>query len=140
MLERDFVVAEATPERRMLGLFRKPDGELIGVLDWERGTSDGKPFIGLLTIRADQQWQRFRTQAFEGLAQQLRAAGNTVVGAGVIERNAVGRALAERLGFKPIATTVVRMASRERVIVLERILQRRAPCCAMSSARSTMGS
>jgi RimJ/RimL family protein N-acetyltransferase len=123
MLERDLVVAAMTPQRRLLGIFRKPTAELIGALDWMADNpSDGKPWIGLVMIRADQHRAGFATEAIEGLAEQLRARGETVLRAAVIERNAAGRALGERLGFADVSATVVRMPAEQRVIVVERML------------------
>jgi hypothetical protein len=46
----------------------------------------------------------------------------TVVRAGVIARNAAGRAFAKRLGFEAVSTKMMRMPSEEEVIVLERAL------------------
>ena len=123
MLQRDYVIARATPGRHMAGVFLKTDGELVGLLDWlEANPSDEKPWIGLLMIRADHQRQGVASETFDGFAGQLRADGLESVRAGVISRNSVGRALMHRLGFEPIATTTMRMASEEEVVVLERRL------------------
>jgi RimJ/RimL family protein N-acetyltransferase len=123
MLERDVIVAAMTPGRHLDAVCRKRTGELVGLLDWlEESESDGTPWIGLLMIRAGEQRQGLATELFEGFAQRLRANGAAAVRAGVLERNAPGRALCRRLGFKPISTTSVRMASAEKVQVLERTL------------------
>jgi RimJ/RimL family protein N-acetyltransferase len=120
MLERDLTIAEMTPGRQMAGISLKETGELLGVMDWmEENPSDEHPWIGLLMIRADRQRQGFARETFEGLAEQLRGSGKLAVRAGVIARDQVGRALAERLGFREISTTSQRMASQETVLVCE---------------------
>jgi RimJ/RimL family protein N-acetyltransferase len=126
MLQRDFAVARMTPGRQMAGIFLKGSGELVGVLDWmDENPSDGKPWVGLLMIRADQQRRRLASEAFEGLVAQVRARGGTAIRAGVLRRNAAGGAFMDRLGFEPISTTVARRASAEEVVVLERSLMPR---------------
>lgn len=124
MLRRDLALAWLTPGRRVAGLFLREGGEAVGVLDWmEESPSDGKPWIGLVIVRADRQRQGLASEAVEGLAGRLRELGREVVRAGTIGRNPGARALARRLGFEPISTTVRRMASEEEVVVLERALR-----------------
>lgn len=124
MLQRDYVIAQMTPGRCLAGIFLKPTGEAVGVLDWmEENPSDGKPWIGLLMVHADHQRQRIASEAFRGLAEWLRARRFDVVRAGVIERDAAGRAFATSLGFELVAITPKRMAAaEERTIVVERSL------------------
>jgi RimJ/RimL family protein N-acetyltransferase len=123
MLERDFVVAQMTPGRTMAAIFLKGADEPIGVLDWmEENPADGKPWVGLLIMRADHQRRGFASETFDGFVERLRACGVRAVRAGVIERNAGARAFARRLGFEPISSTAMRMVSTEKVIVLERKL------------------
>lgn len=123
MLQRDFAIARMTPGRHLAGLFLKQSDELVGLLDWmEENPLDGKPWLGLLMIRADQQRQGYAVEAFEGLAQRLRTHGASVVRAGVVVRNPAGRLLTRRLGFEAVSTTVTRMTSEEEVVVLERAL------------------
>jgi L-amino acid N-acyltransferase YncA len=73
-------------------------------------------------IRADVQRCGLGAEALDGLAGLLRDAGKPAVRAGVIARNPAGRALVTRLGFEPVATRTMRMASEEEVLVLERRL------------------
>jgi RimJ/RimL family protein N-acetyltransferase len=109
-----------TPGRHLAGIFLAQSGDPIGVLDWiEEHPSDGRVWVGLLMIRADLQRRGFASEAFAGLASHLRARGVPAVRAGVIARNPAGRALAARLGFMPVRTAVMRMASEEQVSVLE---------------------
>lgn len=123
MLERDFTVASVIPGRHMDGIFQKHDGELVGVLDWmEANPEDGRPWIGLLLIRASRQRGGLASEAFQGFAQQLRDSGRSVMRAGVVARNAPGRAFAERLGFEVVSTKLLRMPAEEEVVVLERTL------------------
>lgn len=123
MLQRDFVVARVTPGRSMAGIFLRESGEAIGVLDWmERNPSDGKPWVGLLMIRADRQRRGLASEAFAGLVDRLRALGASSVRASVVARSVPGRALARSLRFEPVSTTTTRMASVEEVIVVERTL------------------
>lgn len=125
MLERDVAVAQMTPGRQMAGILLKQTGELIGVLDWmEKNPSDGNPWIGLVMIRADWQRRGLAAEAFGGLAERLRSHGMSTLRAAVIQRNQAGRALADRLGFHMVSTTVKRMASgEEEIIVLDRRLE-----------------
>jgi RimJ/RimL family protein N-acetyltransferase len=123
MLQRDFVVAQMTPGRRMAGIFLKESDEPVGVLDWmEENPSDGKPWIGLLIVHADRQRRGIAVEAFEGLAERLRQGGVDTVRAAVIARNPAGHALVRRLRFEPVATTTMRMTSEEEVLVFERAL------------------
>jgi RimJ/RimL family protein N-acetyltransferase len=122
MLRRDFVV-QMTPGRTMAGIFLKGGDEPIGVLDWmEENPADGKPWLGLLIIRADHQRRGFASEALDAFVERLRARGVPSVRAGVIERNEGARAFACRLEFEPISSAPVRMAATEKVIVLERRL------------------
>lgn len=103
MLERDAAVAQMTPGRHMAAIFLKRTGELIGVLDWmEENPSDGKPWVGLVMIRADWQRRGLAAEAVGGLAEHLRARGMSLLRSAVIKRNRVGWALAERLGVKSL--------------------------------------
>ena len=123
MLERDFTIARMTPGRHLVGISLKESGELIGVLDWmEENPNDGKPWVGLLMIRADHQRQGLASEAFAGLAERLRAGGADVLRASVIKRNAAGQALSDRLELRPVATTSVRFAAEEDVVIVERDL------------------
>jgi RimJ/RimL family protein N-acetyltransferase len=123
MLRRDYAVARMTPGRRLAGIFLRGSDEPVGVLDWlESNPSDGKPWVGLVMIRADRQRRGFASEALAGLLEQLRAGGAPAVRAGVIDRNDAGRALTRRLGFAPVSSTTMRMASEEPVTVLEREL------------------
>jgi RimJ/RimL family protein N-acetyltransferase len=105
------------------GVSLNPSGEPVGVLDWiEENPSDGKPWVGLVMIRADRQRRGLASEALDGLADRLRASGARSVRAGVLARNPAGRALLQRLGVESVSTTTVRMTSEEEVIVLERDL------------------
>jgi RimJ/RimL family protein N-acetyltransferase len=120
MLGRDLALARATPGRHLAGLRLKEEGELVGVLDWlEEHPSDSMPWVGLVMIRADRQRQGLASEALAGLAGRLQAGGARAVRAGVIARNEPGRALADRLGFEPLSTTVKPMASEETILVVE---------------------
>jgi RimJ/RimL family protein N-acetyltransferase len=123
MLRRDFVVAQMTPGRTMAGIFLKEGGESVGVLDWmEENPADGKPWLGLLIIRADRQRHGFASEALDAFVERLRARGVRTVRAAVVERDEGARAFARRLGFEPISSAALRMTSTEKVIVLERRL------------------
>lgn len=121
MLARDAAVAQMTPGRHMATIFLKETGDLVGVLDWiEENPSDGMPWVGVVMIHADWQRRGLASEALEALAESLRSRGSSALRAGVIERNHAGRALALRLGFEVVSTTVKRLASGdEDVIVLE---------------------
>jgi RimJ/RimL family protein N-acetyltransferase len=123
MLQRDFATARMSPGRVLAGLFLKPTDEAVGVLDWmDENPSDDLPWIGLLMVRADRQREGLASEAFEGLAELLRARAAQTVRAAVVERNEAGRALARKLGFEPVETRTRQMASAERVTVVERTL------------------
>jgi RimJ/RimL family protein N-acetyltransferase len=120
MLRRDLALAALTPGRHVTGLFDRERGQAVGVLDWlEENPSDGLPWVGLVMIRADRQRKGLATEAFAALAERLRASGAAAVRAGVVERNEAGRALARKLGFELVSETTIRMASEERVVVVE---------------------
>lgn len=122
MFKRDYIVAQLSEDRHMDGIFLK-SGEPVGLLDWiTKNPSDGKPWIGLVMVLAERQREGIGSEAMEGLAQTLRAQGSKSVRAGVIERNVIGRAFAERNGFRHIATRATRMASVEAVLIMERAL------------------
>jgi RimJ/RimL family protein N-acetyltransferase len=124
MLARDLALARATLVRHLAALRLRENGELVGVLDWlEEHPSDGMPWVGLVMIRAELQRQGLASEAFAALAELLRARGARTVRAGVLARNEPGRALAHRLGFETVSTTVQRMASEETVLVVERSLE-----------------
>jgi RimJ/RimL family protein N-acetyltransferase len=59
-LGRELAVARATPGRGFVAAFLKDeDGEAVAVVDWLlENESDGKPWIGLLMVRSDQQSRR----------------------------------------------------------------------------------
>jgi RimJ/RimL family protein N-acetyltransferase len=123
MLRRDVTLARATPGRFLACVFLKGEDEPVGVLDWmDANPSDGLPWIGLLMVRADVQRQGYATEAFNGLVAHLRERGRSKLRAGVIERNAAGLALVEQLGFERVSRTVLRLASWEEVVVVERSL------------------
>jgi RimJ/RimL family protein N-acetyltransferase len=90
-LRRDLAIARITPRRRLEGIFLAETGEPIGVLDWmEENPSDGKPWVGVLIVRADYQRRGIASEAFEGLAETMRLRGFAAVRAGVIARNRAG--------------------------------------------------
>jgi len=124
MLERDLAIVRATPGRVFAGCFERDTGETVGILDWLReNPNDGKPWLGLIMIRADRQRQGLAAEAFEGLVEHLRRRGIFVLREGVIESNAAGRALAERLGFEPVERKTMKLAAGEQpILVLERRL------------------
>ncbi len=123
MLGRDFVVAQMTPGRTMAGIFLKGGDEPIGVLDWmEQNPTDGRPWLGLLIIRADHQRRGFASETLDAFVERLRSRGARTVRAGVIERNEGACEFARRLEFEPISSVAMRMASTEKVIVVERRL------------------
>jgi RimJ/RimL family protein N-acetyltransferase len=123
-LQRDVAVARATPGRELAGIFLRATGEAVGVVDWMlENESDGKPWIGLLIIRADQQTTGLASEAFSGLAHHLREQGCSVVRAGVIEVNDAGRRLTHHLGFRQVGSKMMRFGSGEQtVLILEREL------------------
>jgi RimJ/RimL family protein N-acetyltransferase len=122
-LERDLAVAHSTPGRELAAVLEKESGELIGVLDTLlENESDGKPWIGLLMIRADRQHEGFASEVVLGFGDRLRELGVSVVRSGVIDGNEAGRRLTERLGFEQVRTTAMRMGSGERTV---RVLERR---------------
>lgn len=124
MLQRDLAVAGMTPGRHVAGVFDRQTGEPVGVVDWlDENPSDGKPWVGLLMIRADRQGRGLASETFAGLAEQLRARGLASVRAAVSERNPAGRSLARSLGFEPVSTRRARTPSRDEVVVFERSLQ-----------------
>ena len=120
MLRRDLALAALTPGRHVVGLFDREDGEAFGVLDWlEENPSDGMPWVGLVMIRRDRQREGLASEALAALAESLRGRGAPAVRAGMIQRNAAACALARKLGLEPVSETTVRMASEERVVVVE---------------------
>jgi len=124
MLERDFAIAQTTPGRTFAGAFDRETSDAVGVLDWlDENPNDGKPWLGLIMIHADRQRQGLGAEAFEGLADHLRRRGIFVLREGVIESNAAGRALADRLGFELVERRTMKLASGEQsILVLERRL------------------
>lgn len=135
MLKRDLHIAHITPGRWMAGLFLKPSGEAVGVLDWmQKNPSDGKPWIGLLMVRADLHRQGLATEAFKGLAAELLTAGCAVVRAGVIKRNPAGLALTQRLGFRPVSIQLMKMALRKKCSCSSALSSNRA-----RSSRANLG-
>ena len=120
MLERDVGVAQLTPGRRLAGIFLRDGGDAVGVLDWmEANPTDGIPWVGLLIIRRDRQRHGLASEAFAGLANELRARGQNAIRAGVIDRNPEGHALVHRLGFEPVSRTTMRMTAEEEVTIFE---------------------
>lgn len=64
-LQLEFALANATPGRRFTGVFLRPNGEAVGVLDWMlENPTDGKLWVGLLMIRADRQRQGLAEEVF----------------------------------------------------------------------------
>lgn len=123
MLQRDFAVARAMPSRHLDGIYLKESGEPIGVLDWmEENPSDGKPWIGLLIVRADRHRQGIASEVFEKLAARLRDRGADSVRGAVIARNQPALALARSLQFEPVSASVRRPATEEELLVLQRRL------------------
>jgi RimJ/RimL family protein N-acetyltransferase len=122
MLERDVAVARAMPGRHVLGIYAKED-EPVGVVDWiEENPVDGRPWIGLVLVRADRQRQGIAREAVEALLAELRQAGAQVVRASVVARNAAGLAFARSLGFEQVATRRKRLTGEETLLVFERRL------------------
>jgi RimJ/RimL family protein N-acetyltransferase len=119
MLERDFAIAGLVPGRRFAGVFLKPELEPVGVVDWLlENPSDGKPWIGLVLMRADRQRQGLGRETLAGLDRHLRQQGLSEVRAAVIERNAAGRALTESAGFELVETKVQRLAAGEETLLV----------------------
>jgi len=123
MLGRDFAVARAMPGRHLAGVYETTSGEPVGVLDWmEENASDGKPWLGLVLVRADRRRQGIAREVVEGLLDELRGAGADSLRAAVVVRNEPGLAFARALEFEPVVTTWKRLASEEEMLVLERRL------------------
>ncbi|MDN4592834.1 GNAT family N-acetyltransferase [Polycladomyces subterraneus] len=97
---RDLQVAEWTG-RTSLGVFRREDRKLIGVLEyWERSDTDGMPWLGLLMIHRDCQRRGFGRESAEGFLQWVVARGWPEVRLGVVEENVDALPFWRALGFR----------------------------------------
>jgi GNAT superfamily N-acetyltransferase len=86
--------------------------------------TDGKPWLGLLMLRADRQRQGLAEEVFLGLVEHLREQGYSALRAGVIETNHEGRRLTTRLGFRAVDSKKIRLGSGEHdILVLERAFE-----------------
>ena len=98
-------------------MYEQGAGDPVGVLDWlEENPADGRPWIGLVMIRADAQGRGFGTEAAEALLRRLPGP----VRMGVIVGNEAGLALARRLGLRRVSAVARQMNAREEVVVYER--------------------
>lgn len=124
-LRRELAIARATPGRRFAGVYLVEAEEPVAVVDWLlENESDGKPWIGLLLVRADRQHDGIASEAFAAVARELRRAGGHVVRAGVIDGNRAGTRLTARLGFRRVGSKTMQLGSgRRKVWILERPLE-----------------
>lgn len=123
--QRDWSIAQMMPGRHMFACYLKPNGEVVGFIDYlEENADDGKPWLGTLTIHKEYQRQGLGTEAFHRLADYFRNHyGWPVLRAGVLEQNAAGLAFVRAVGFQAVEEGLKRFPGGEqRFIVFERSL------------------
>ena len=94
--------AEADPERRVLLLRARGDGEPLGVLDlYLHHPEPGVAHVGLLLLREAVQGRGLGREVVEALAGALAGAGFAELRASVADETPGAQAFWERLGFEP---------------------------------------
>jgi RimJ/RimL family protein N-acetyltransferase len=117
---RDLQVAEWTG-RTPLGVFRREDRKLIGILEyWERSDTDGMPWLGLLMIHRDCQRRGFGRESAEGFLQWAVSQGWPEVRLGVVEENRDALPFWRALGFREYETKEKRFPSGMKQVICMR--------------------
>jgi RimJ/RimL family protein N-acetyltransferase len=117
---RDLQVAEWTG-RIPLGVFRREDRKLIGILEyWERSDTDGMPWLGLLMIHRDFQRRGFGRESAGGFLQWAATQGWPEVRLGVVKENRDALSFWRALGFREYERKEKRLPSGVKQIICMR--------------------
>jgi RimJ/RimL family protein N-acetyltransferase len=119
MLQRDWSIAQITPERTFAGMRLHESRALVGLLDWlDPNPNDGLPWIGLILVARPHERLGYAREAVEEL---IAHAGWPLVREAVIADNGAGLALARSLGFEQYGETERALAGGlRRLLLLER--------------------
>lgn len=123
MFQRDWQIVQMMPGARMLGIWLKETGEPVGMAQFlDENPDDGMPWLGVLQIAGPLHRQGFGTEAFERLAEYLRAErGWKALRLGVRVQNIPALAFWRHLGFHALGSADAHAPYQEH-IVMERSL------------------
>jgi RimJ/RimL family protein N-acetyltransferase len=122
MFQRDWQIAQMTPGRHMLGVYRKETNEAVGLADYlEENPEDGLPWLGFLMIARAHQRQVLGTEAFACLAAYFKDHyGWSSLRVGVMKTNTSALAFWRGLGF--LETPTADAAAKKPFVTLQRAL------------------
>jgi RimJ/RimL family protein N-acetyltransferase len=102
MLERDFAVAGFDPDRRLMSVWDRRDGTVIGLVDFlVKNPEDGVPWIGAIEIHATRQRRGYGREVAAAVGAGLSAYGERVR-AMVESSDSASLSFAHRCGFAEV--------------------------------------
>ncbi|MFC7393824.1 GNAT family N-acetyltransferase [Scopulibacillus cellulosilyticus] len=105
MFQRDWHIAQMTPERHMLGISLINEQIPIGLIDYlGENPSDGYLWLGLIMIHNDYQHRGYGKEAFCRLVKHFDAIGKELIRIGLRDQ-VHDLDFAKKLGFKEVSNS-----------------------------------